>query len=86
MPAAADSGAAIRINQVGYLPNAPKVAVVCVLVTEPSDRFARFIVRNESGRVVYGPRPSLESGAFGPCAVDSRERGERCIATFIPIS
>ena len=68
LPAAADSGAAIRINQVGYLPNAPKVAVVCVMVTEPSDRFARFIVRNESGRVVYGPRPSLESGAFGPCA------------------
>src|SRR5437868_3875418 len=64
----ADSGAFIRVNQVGYLPSAPKVAVVCVLQTSAADRFTSFVVRDERSRVVVGPSPSRATGPFGPCA------------------
>ena len=39
--------AVIRVNQLGYLPDAPKVAVFCAL--EPTE-LTTFVVRNESGR------------------------------------
>jgi len=66
---AADSASFIRVNQVGYLLDAPKVAVVCSL---DSARIRTFIVKDERGRVVLGPRPATVSGSFGPCATTHR--------------
>jgi endoglucanase len=54
----------VRTNQIGYLPDGPKVAVACAL---DSTRVARFVVRDGAGRVVLGPRPARAAGAFGPC-------------------
>jgi endoglucanase len=69
--AAADSGAVtfIRVNQVGYLPDAPKVAVACSL---DSARVDRFVVRDERGRTVFGPRRATPAPGFGPCVVTHR--------------
>ena len=69
LAAAADSVSFIRVNQVGYLPDAPKVAVVCSL---DSARIATFTVRNASGRVVLGPRRATRSAPFGPCVATHR--------------
>lgn len=55
----------VRTNQIGYLPDGPKVAVACALA--PAG-VRTFDVRDASGRVVVGPRPAAPSGAFGPCA------------------
>ncbi|MCC6242918.1 MAG: glycoside hydrolase family 9 protein [Gemmatimonadaceae bacterium] len=67
-PLPVDSTAFIRINQVGYLPDAPKVAVLCALATIPAQDFAqRFHVVNARGRVVLGPTPAVRGGPFGPC-------------------
>ncbi|MEX2154896.1 MAG: glycoside hydrolase family 9 protein [Gemmatimonadaceae bacterium] len=66
---AADSTSFIRVNQVGYLPDAPKVAVVCSL---DSARIQTFTVRDERGRVVVGPRSATVAGSFGPCAITHR--------------
>ena len=67
--AARDSTIVIRVNQVGYLPDAPKVAVVCALDSSRVTRVTRtFVVRDDRGRVAYGPRRVLATGAFGPCA------------------
>ncbi len=55
---------AVRINQLGYLPDAPKVAVVCAT---DSTAIARFVVRDEAGREVFGPKAATASGRFGPC-------------------
>jgi endoglucanase len=64
-----DSVSFIRINQVGYLPDAPKVAVVCSL--EPV-KIATFSVRNANGRAVIDRRAARAEGAFGPCVVTHR--------------
>jgi hypothetical protein len=64
-----DSTSFIRVNQVGYRPDAPKVAVVCSL---DSARISTFVVRDERGRVVLGPRPARAAGPFGPCVVTYR--------------
>ena len=56
---------AIRVNQVGYLPDAPKVAVVCALAPRA---VATFEVVDGTGRRVYGPKTATASGAYGPCA------------------
>lgn len=58
------SGTTIRINQLGYLPNAPKVAVACSL--EPAT-IVSFTVIDLNGRRVLGPARALETGEFGPC-------------------
>jgi len=47
-----DSTAFVRVNQVGYLPDAPKVAVVCSLVPA---QVSSFLVRDDHGRTVAGP-------------------------------
>src|SRR5512132_958370 len=65
--ASVDSSVVIRINQVGYLPDAPKIAVVCATVSSGANRQS-FLVRDEAGRVVLGPRSAARTGAFGPCA------------------
>ena len=66
-----DSTRFVRVNQVGYLPDAPKVAVLCMLERGPA---SAFIVRDEQGRAVLSrARRSLKtSGAFGPCADTER--------------
>jgi hypothetical protein len=64
-----DSTSVIRVNQVGYLPDAPKVAVVCSLVPA---RVTSFLVRDSQGRTVIGPDSASSTGSFGPCASTHR--------------
>lgn len=59
----------IRVNQVGYLPDAPKVAVACSL---DSARVTTFVVQDERGRTVFGPRAAVAAPGFGPCVVTHR--------------
>ncbi len=59
----------IRVNQVGYRPDAPKVAVLCAL---DSTVVSTFLVRDERRRVVLGPRRASNDGPFGPCRVTQR--------------
>src|SRR2546421_179183 len=62
---AVDSTIVIRVNQVGYLPEAPKVAVVCALDSTTVMRITRnFVLRDERGRAVFGPRRATPGGAF----------------------
>ena len=67
--AATDSVVFVRVNQLGYLRDAPKVAVACSL--EPR-ALERFTVIDGAGRRVFGPRPARRAGAFGPCASTHR--------------
>lgn len=60
---------AIRINQVGYLPASPKVAVLCSLDTV---RVRDFTIETHDGRRVLGPLPAVAAGPFGPCASTHR--------------
>ena len=64
-----DSTSFVRINQLGYLPDAPKVAVVCSL---DSTRVTTFSVEDQKGRVVLGPKRATASGSFGPCVTTHR--------------
>jgi endoglucanase len=59
---------AIRINQLGYLPDAPKVAVFCAL-----DKFElrEFVVVDSKGNTVLA-RPAIAARAFGPCVANYR--------------
>ena len=75
--APADSTTFVRVNQVGYLPEAPKVAVACSL---DSARLASFVVQDSAGRVVFGPRRAEPAAAFGPCRVTHRLAREECPA------
>jgi len=63
-PTRDDSAAFVRVNQLGYLPDAPKVAVVCALRPVSLDHFT---VEDERGRSALGPSPARRDGAFGPC-------------------
>lgn len=67
--AAADSSTVVRVNQVGYLPDAPKHAVACSL--EPAT-LTTFVVEDAAGRVVLGPLPARREGSFGPCVTTHR--------------
>jgi endoglucanase len=60
--------AVIRVNQLGYLLDAPKVAVFCAL-----DRRAltEFSVSDNSGKIVLRRQPT-PSNAFGPCLTTYR--------------
>jgi len=87
----ADTTIVIRVNQVGYLPDAPKIAVACALDSTHVTRVTRttFVVRDDLGRVVYGPRKVVASGAFGPCErtwrldfTELRRTGQYRIAAF----
>lgn len=59
----------IRINQIGYAPNARKVAVLCSL---EQTTIADFTVREVAGDIAYGPAPAEEAEAFTPCAAVHR--------------
>ena len=63
-----DSVSFVRVNQVGYLPDAPKVAVVCSL---DSARIATFTVRDARGGVVL-TAPARRAEPFGPCVTTHR--------------
>ena len=65
--ALAAAGAVIRVNQVGYLPDAPKVAVMCLPEAQGPGHDVRYAVRTERGRVVLPSRTARPSGSFGPC-------------------
>jgi endoglucanase len=65
----ADSTHFVRVNEVGYLPDAPKVAVVCSLDGTPTRRFR---VEDERGRVVLAERAAEPGGPLGPCALTER--------------
>jgi hypothetical protein len=54
------------VNQAGYLPDAPKVAVACSL---DSTHVETFVVQDERGRTVLGPRHARLAPGFGPCVV-----------------
>ena len=55
----------IRVNQLGYLPEYPKVAVLCSLDTA---HITTFTIENENGRRVLGPLAASPDRPFGPCA------------------
>jgi hypothetical protein len=66
--AQASTTAAIRINQLGYIPAAPKVAVFCSLAPiEVGD----FVVTNAAGKTIL-QRPATLAKPFGPCVVNYR--------------
>jgi hypothetical protein len=62
--------AAIRVNQLGYLPDGPKVGVLCSL--DPESGVSSFVVVSESGDTVLAPSLAERAGAFGPCAAAYR--------------
>jgi endoglucanase len=55
--------AAIRVNQLGYLPEAPKIAVFCALETT---ELRTFIITNAAGKNLV-ERPATPAKPFGPC-------------------
>jgi endoglucanase len=62
--------AAIRVNQLGYLPDSRKAAVLCAL--DPKLDIAAFVVVRESGDTALGPLAVEPAGAFGPCVAGFR--------------
>ena len=66
--AAASTAPVIRINQLGYLPDAPKVAVLCSLT--PVD-VRDFVLTDATGRTVLS-RQALAAKPFGPCQANYR--------------
>jgi endoglucanase len=59
----------IRINQLGYLPASPKVAVACSL---DSATIGAFTLQDSEGRVVFGPHKAESHGSWGPCKTTHR--------------
>ncbi|MDQ6871996.1 MAG: glycoside hydrolase family 9 protein [Gemmatimonadota bacterium] len=66
--AAVSPRAVIRVNQLGYLPDAPKIAVFCAL--EPME-LRTFVVTDADGKVRL-ERPATPAKAFGPCISNYR--------------
>ncbi|HEX6308486.1 MAG TPA: glycoside hydrolase family 9 protein [Longimicrobiales bacterium] len=64
-----DYPAAIRYNQLGYLPDAPKVAVLC---SRDGSMPRTFRVHDDAGRTVIGPNELRNDGAFASCAAAAR--------------
>ncbi len=63
-----DAALAIRVNQIGYLPEAPKVAVACALAPRAITTFRVVDTRNDS---LYGGAAQA-TGQFGPCVATYR--------------
>jgi hypothetical protein len=61
---APQAGSWIRVNQLGYLPDGRKVAVVCSL--QPAT-FGTFSILDERGRRVLGPLPAERAAPFAAC-------------------
>jgi len=64
-----DMASFVRVNQLGYLADGPKVAVVCSL---EDVSIAEFSVLDGEGRRVFGPARAEAAGAFGPCVTVHR--------------
>jgi endoglucanase len=65
----AASDALIRVNQLGYLPDAPKTAVLCA----PDGRLpAAFSVADEAGRDAVAPTAITAAPGFAGCTVTAR--------------
>ena len=60
--------AVIRVNQLGYLPDAPKIAVVCGLTTV---QVPEFRVADAWGKMVFR-KAAIPARAFGPCVSSYR--------------
>jgi endoglucanase len=60
--------AVIRVNQLGYLPDAPKIAVFCSLA--PIE-LREFVVTDAAGKVIL-QRPAKPAKPFGPCIANFR--------------
>jgi hypothetical protein len=77
-PALTSATLVIRVNQLGYLPNAPKTAVACVVADSLTAATVRlsstlaFVVEDTTGRVVQRKRNGPAGGPFGPCAMTYR--------------
>lgn len=69
-PAEPAGVAAIRVNQLGYLPDGRKVAVLCERA--PDGKVPDFTVLDEAGDTALGPLPAESAGAFGPCGAAFR--------------
>ncbi len=59
----------IRINQLGYIPTGPKIAVACSL--EPVS-ITTFTIQDSEGRQVGGRRQATPSGSFAACVSTHR--------------
>src|SRR5216117_1250530 len=68
-PQVGDTTVAIRVNQLGYRPDAPKVAVLCALAPR---KITGFRIMDGRNRTVFGPTAATATGQFGPCAVTYR--------------
>jgi endoglucanase len=66
--AVAQPAADIRVNQLGYLPDAPKIAVVCALERLELHIFA---VTDATGKIVLS-KPAISAKPFGPCVSNYR--------------
>ena len=66
----------IRVNQLGYLPNAPKTAVACVVTDSLHEPVVAapltFAVQDTAGRVVQAARTAQADLPFGPCVTTYR--------------
>ncbi len=62
------SRAAIRVNQLGYLPDGPKVAVFCALEAR---ELGTFVVTDAAGKIRM-ERPATLAKPFGPCISNYR--------------
>jgi hypothetical protein len=60
-----DSSAFIRVNQLGYLPSAPKVAVICAVA--PSLPLTTFSLEDERGVRRFGPAPLRREPGLAGC-------------------
>jgi hypothetical protein len=62
--------AALRLNLLGFAPDAPKAAVLCVREGALPAEFV--VVDVATGATVLGPEPVEPAGPFGPCARTAR--------------
>ncbi|HMI49787.1 MAG TPA: glycoside hydrolase family 9 protein, partial [Gemmatimonadaceae bacterium] len=66
--AASQSSPVIRVNQLGYIPDAPKVAVFCARAPV---ELHEFVVSDSRGNSIL-QRPASVAQPFGPCVVSYR--------------
>ena len=86
--------AVLRVNQLGHLPDGPKVAVLCALDSAGVAAFTgEYVVRDEAGSAVVGPARAQPAAPFGPCLATwrldfggIRREGRYRIATSVAVA